>query len=229
MKSEAPIATKSKKTPVYAYLRVSGGVQIDGDGFPRQRDEIRKYADSANMRIVQVFEEKAIPGKTEWEHRPAWMAMLQKITANGVRTILIEKLDRLARDLMVQEHIIADLRKRGVKLIPVLEPDLCSDDPTRKLLRQIMGAIAEYDRAMIVLKMKIAKDRKRAATGKCEGRKLFGDKPGEAKIRNRIVSMRQNGSTLQAICDALNAEGIKTRYGRPWIPMTVQRIAKRAH
>lgn len=63
------------------------------------------------MRIVKCFEERAIPGKTEWEQRLAWLAMLRKITDKGVRTIVIEKLDRLARDLMVPEHIIAGLSK----------------------------------------------------------------------------------------------------------------------
>jgi hypothetical protein len=47
------------------------------------------------------------------------------------------KVDRLARDLMVQEHIIQDMQRRGITLISVAEPDLCSDDPTRKLLRQM--------------------------------------------------------------------------------------------
>src|ERR1035441_10769436 len=90
------------------------------------------------MRVVEVFEEKALPGKTEWERRPAWTGMLQKIAGNGLRPIVIEKLDRLARDLMVQEHIIADLRRRGITLISAMEPDLCIDDPTRKLMRQII-------------------------------------------------------------------------------------------
>jgi DNA invertase Pin-like site-specific DNA recombinase len=202
-------------------------VQLDGDGFPRQRETIRKYTAEHGMRIVQFFEEKAVPGKTEWEQRPAWLTMLQKITDNGVRIILIEKLDRLARDLMVQEHIIADLRRRGITLISALEPGLCVDDPTRKLLRQIMGAIAEYDRAMIVLKMRAARDRKRAATGRCEGRKPYGFRPGESKTRDRIRAMRKSGASLQSICDMLNAEGVKTRLGRPWFPMVVARIATR--
>ncbi len=214
-------------TLVFAYARVSGHAQIDGDGFPRQREAIHRYAAEHGMRVVQYFEEKAVPGKTEWEQRPAWLAMLQKITHNGVRTILIEKLDRLARDLMVQEHIIADLRRRGITLISVLEPDLCVDDPTRKLLRQIMGAIAEYDRAMIVLKMRTARDRKRASTGRCEGRKPYGFRPGEAKTRERIRTLRRAGASLQSICDTLNAEGVRTRLGRFWFPMVVARIAAR--
>ena len=45
--------------------------------------------------------------------------------------VIIEKLDRLARDLMVQETIIADLRKHGFELVSVAEPDLMANDPTR--------------------------------------------------------------------------------------------------
>jgi hypothetical protein len=45
------------------------------------------------------------------------------------------------------------------------EPDLCIDDPSRKLLRQIFGSIAEYEKTMLVLKLRGARQRKRKATG----------------------------------------------------------------
>src|SRR5207249_7337514 len=66
----------------------------------------------------------------------------------------IEKLDRLARDVVVQETIIADMQRKRFEIRSVTEPDLCSDDPTRTLLRQMMGAFAEYERKMIVLKLR---------------------------------------------------------------------------
>ena len=47
--------------------------------------------------------------------------------------ILALPLDRLARDLMVQETIIGDMRRQGFELVSVTEPDLCNDDPKRKL------------------------------------------------------------------------------------------------
>jgi hypothetical protein len=53
----------------------------------------------------------------------------------------------LARDLMVQETIIADLRKYGFDLVSVAEPDLMANDPTRVLMRQLMGAVAQYGKA----------------------------------------------------------------------------------
>lgn len=50
--------------------------------------------------------------------------------ANGVKVVIVERLDRLARDLMVQETIVADLRKYGFELVSVAEPDLMANDPT---------------------------------------------------------------------------------------------------
>jgi hypothetical protein len=54
------------------------------------------------------------------------------------------------------------------------EPDLCSSDPTRILMPQILGAVAAYDKAMIVLKLRGARERKRAQRGRCEAAKPYG-------------------------------------------------------
>lgn len=209
----------------FGYLRVSGKTQLEGDGFPRQRAAIESYAAQEGMTIETWYEERATPGKTEWEERPAWAEMALSLTEG--RVILIERLDRLARDLMVQEHIIADLRKRHVTLISTAEPDLCIDDPTRKLLRQIMGAIAEYDRTMIVRKMKAARDRIKKETGKCEGRKSYGFRAGEAETINFIKALRLKGLTWQRVADYLNEANTPTRQpGSRWYPATVQKIFK---
>lgn len=122
----------------------------------------------------QTFREEGVSGTKELENRPALQELLLAIESGEVRIVLIEALNRLARDLMVQETILGDLRKRGITVISVAEPDLCSDDPSRKLMRQIFGAIAEYDKAMIVLKLRGARQRMNARTGRCEGSKPFG-------------------------------------------------------
>lgn len=209
----------------FAYLRVSGKDQIDGDGFPRQRAAISAYAKANDFRIVEWFEERAVSGKTEWDARPAWLDMIAKL--NGTATIFVEKLDRLARDLMIQEHIIADLRRRHVDLVSVAEPDLCIDDPGRKLLRQIMGAIAEYDRAMITAKLAGARKRAKAKNGRCEGRKPFGTRPGEAEAVGFMRQYRSDGETFASIADLLNKSAHKTRTGKPWIGAVVCKILAR--
>ena len=150
----------------FAYLRVSGLGQLEGDGFPRQRAAIKAYAASKGFRIVREFEERGVTGENDLENRPALKDLIAALRSNGTRVVLIEKLDRLARDLMIQESIIADLRKSGFKLVSVMEPDLCSDDPTRVLLRQMMGAFAQYERAMIVTKLRAARQRAKASKGR---------------------------------------------------------------
>jgi DNA invertase Pin-like site-specific DNA recombinase len=119
--------------------------------------------------------------------------MMTALHGNGIKLVLVEKLDRLARDLMVQETIIGDLRKHGFDLISVTEPDLLQDDPTRKLMRQIFGAIAEYEKTMIVLKLRGARQRQKAKTGRCEGAKPSGDLPGEKDVIARMRELRASG------------------------------------
>lgn len=80
-------------------------------------------------------------GTVEGMDRPTWAEMVGAMLSNGVRTILVESLGRLARELFVQEYILRDMNQRGILLIFVTEPDLGSTDPTRIMFRQILGAI----------------------------------------------------------------------------------------
>ncbi len=82
--------------------------------------------------------------------RPAWSEMIAALHSNGVRMIVVEKLDRLARDLMVQETAIGRRRKPGFTLVSVQEPDLMAPDPERVLLRQLIGAVAQYDKSVFI-------------------------------------------------------------------------------
>src|SRR6185437_6147688 len=155
----------------FAYLRVSGKGQLDGDGFERQALAIAEYARTHSIHIAATFEEQGVSGTTELDDRPALQAMLGALQSGEANLVIIERLDRWARDLMVQETILSDLMKQGFKVVSVCEPDLCCTDPSRVLIRQIFGAIAQYDRAMTVLKLRGARQRMKAKTGRCEGRK----------------------------------------------------------
>ncbi|HEV2198394.1 MAG TPA: recombinase family protein [Bryobacteraceae bacterium] len=214
-------------TKAFAYLRVSGKGQVAGDGFPRQLAAIDVYCKTNGVAVARVYREKGVSGTLDGMDRPAWVEMVGCILANGVKTIIIEKLDRLARDLMIQEHILEDLRRRGITLISVAEPDLCSDDPSRKLMRQIMGAIAEYDRRMVVLKLRGARQRMRTRDGRCEGAKPYGARAGELETLRRIQARRAAGDSFQAIAAALNADNVAPRRGVRWHPYAVARIASR--
>jgi len=77
------------------------------------------------------------------------------LLANGTETVLVERLDRCARDLMVQESIIADFKRKGLSIISVNEPDLCSDDLGRVLMRQMLGAFFQYEKTLLVAKLRV--------------------------------------------------------------------------
>src|SRR5665213_1292595 len=197
----------------FAYLRVSGRGQVDGDGFPRQLKAIKEYATAHEIKIVHTYREEGVSGSVENMNRPAWQELMTALHSNGVRTIVIERLDRLARDLMVQETAIADLRKNGFTIISVSEPDLMASDPTRVLMRQLMGAVAQYDKSQIVVKLRGARQRMKAREGRCEGRKPYGFYDGEAEVLTIMKSLRATGMGFDRIAAHLNAKGLKPRKG----------------
>jgi DNA invertase Pin-like site-specific DNA recombinase len=216
-----------RNVKAFAYLRVSGKGQINGDGFPRQLHSIKHYAEQNGIRIVKTFCEEGVSGATELDNRPALLKLLEALAAEGTKLVLIEKLDRLARDLMLQESIIGDLRKRGFELVSVAEPDLLQNDPTRILMRQIFGAIAQYDKAMIVSKLRGARQRAKAKTGRCEGAKPFGYHDGEGAALERMKTLRTEGLSFEAIAAALTQEGFCTRFEGRWQARVISRILSR--
>jgi DNA invertase Pin-like site-specific DNA recombinase len=211
----------------FAYLRVSSIGQTTGDGYDRQILACEQYAAKNGLEIAEVFRE-AITGKSDLDARPALGELFVALEENGIKTVIVEKLDRVARDLMIQEAIVADMQRRGYTLISTAEPDLCSTDPSRVLIRQIFGAISQWEKSVIVLKLQGARQRKRAADPAYrDGRKAYGEKPGEREILDRMTLMRDGGAIFQTIADTLNAEGVTTRMGAKWHAPTVQKILSR--
>src|ERR1700674_4039945 len=115
----------SKERRAFGYVRVSSPGQGAGDrdGIPRQKAAIRKHAAANSIRIVQWFAD-TVSGKKELENRPTLQELMTALHGNGTKLVLIEKLDRLARDLMIQESIIADFRRNSFELVSVAEPDM---------------------------------------------------------------------------------------------------------
>jgi DNA invertase Pin-like site-specific DNA recombinase len=196
-------------------------------GIPCQKAAIRKWASLNGVHIARWFVD-SISGTTDLENRPQLQELIA--AANGIRMIIVERLDRVACDLMVQESIILDFKRNGFELVSTAEPDLCSADPSRILMRQVMEAFAQYERAMIVAKTQAAKRRKRETDPDYrEGRVPFGKAHGEAETIARILELLAAGMTLTAIAAKLADEKRLTRAGLTvWQPGTVLNVIKRA-
>ena len=219
------------KTKAYAYLRVSseGQAKDNKDGFPRQEQAIREYAKANNIQVMQVFSE---PWTGREDSRPQLDEMMVSLDLNGhgVRTVIIERLDRLARSIITQEIIVADIVKGGYNLISTKEgQDLQSNDPDRVMYRQIIGVFNEYERAKLVNRLRLARLRKRKLTGKCEGRLSYSETFEGREIILRVRALRRKPvnrrtRSYQQIADILNAEGMTTLEGRPFTLHQVRRI-----
>lgn len=210
----------------YAYLRCSDRTQIEGDTWDRQMSAINKWlAANPEYDRVCVYVELGVCGALE--DRPALAQMLIDLEEGAVDSVVIEKLDRLARDLMIQENIFREFKRLHVTLISVFEPDLCSDDPTRKMIRVILGAVAEWDRAMISYRTRAARERMRARGERCEGRKPYGHREGEKATLNLMVDMYLSGKTPTEIAGVLNRAGHRPRKGSFWFPASVRKILRR--
>ena len=137
--------------------------------------------------------------------------MLERIDSNGVRTIIVETANRFARDLMVQEVGYAKLQERGINLIAADSPKAFLDDtPTAKLVRQVLGAIAEFDKAMTVAKLRGARERKSGDRRQVEGRKSHAElRPELVALVRRLRRKRPKGGqrSLREIAAELAQRG----------------------
>lgn len=217
---------------VYYYLRVSGAGQVDKDGPERQLESCKAFAGQHRLLSSATrFFERGVSGTVEGIDRPEFSRMLEYISDDrheGPKAILVERMDRLARDLMVQEFLLRECRARGIQVFAADQGacvDMASDggDPTRKLIRQVLGALAEWEKSALVLKLRKARDRKREAEGRCEGPLPYGSTPAEQKVLRAMLDLTQVCDTYLEIADKLNDAGLLTRHGKPWGKNTVHR------
>jgi site-specific DNA recombinase len=222
----------------FLYLRVSTPGQVEGCGFDRQEEVCRAYAREAGYEVVGVFQEQGVSGAKDETERPAFQEMMAAILANGVHTVIVESMDRLARELRIQEALLVYLASKGVDLVSARTGENITQaiqaDPLKKALVQIQGVFAELEKNQLVRRLRKARDSRSArARRRIEGRKPYGETPEEKHIVQRIRAMRRRrrngtpGMTLQQIADRLNSEKITTKNGKEWTPTQVFNVVGR--
>jgi DNA invertase Pin-like site-specific DNA recombinase len=213
-----------------AYLRTSSATNIgaDKDSLKRQREAVTAYARSAGYEIVEEYYDAAVSGADPVDARPGFTAMLNRLVANGAKTIVVETANRFARDLIVQETGWRFLQGLGVTLIAADSPDSFLDTtPTALLIRQVLGAVSQFEKAALVAKLRAARERKKAVTGKCGGRKSLAELSPEAvalakKLARYPINKRMR--TLREIAGQLEAAGYVTGAGTRYAAAAVARM-----
>lgn len=225
------------------YLRVStDGQAEDGYGLDVQRAELTKWSKSAGHRIVTWTEDAGVSGTKGLDERFGLADALDLVAARKVDGIAVYRLDRLARDLVLQEQLLADVRRKGGQIFTASAAEAHyladdADDPSRALIRQVLGAVAGYERNMIALRMRRGRARKAHQGGYAYGAPPFGlqatdrelvEHPVEQETTARIVELRETGASLRSIVDTLAAEGRPAKRGGTWHPRTVAAVVRTA-
>ena len=246
-----------------AYLRVSSQAQAleHRHGFERQEAACRAWGKEHRRPITAIYRDAHTGTEAD---RPEWERMIldisqaqeggQKVENTKVPTaapiqpaivIIIESLDRLARDVIIQSVLIKRCIDAGILLFAANTGENVCDafltDPTRKALLQIQGVFNQLEKDRLVIKLRKAREARRKKMGRCEGRKRYGEHQAHAERESAVVELvRQlrrkpiGGERLSfaAITAALNKRAaqepeLRPRTAATWHLTQVKRILAR--
>lgn len=226
-----------------AYLRVSGRNQVNGYGLDRQEEIANKFALNNAYELKAVYKEEGISGTTEEHERPAFQKMIIGVLKDNIDTVIIESMDRLARELRIQENLCVYLASKGIQLISANTGEnitkAIEDDPMKKALIQIQGVFAELDKNQIVRKLRNGREKAREnnyrsrislslnGNGKCEGRKSYKEtNPELIKLAQKLYRKPKNKKrrSLAKISFELHKLGFGTSQGKSFSASQIRRL-----
>jgi site-specific DNA recombinase len=216
------------------YCRVSTENQKEEGTIEIQEKEIEKYSETNNLELLKIFKDEGVSGSKEPAERLGWLELIKELDRKpNIEGIIIYRLDRLARDLRIQENIIHDLHLiRKKRLISIKEADLDSTDFSRVMLRQILGSFAEYEKNLITNRLKVGrfnKAKKGEKAGgsipfgyKNKGNKLVIDVNQKRTVRYIFYLKNTKKMSLVRIAGDLNRKQIPTARGGKWYAGTIK-------
>jgi DNA invertase Pin-like site-specific DNA recombinase len=171
------------------------------------------------------------------------MGMLADLLGNSCRVIIVERLDRLAREFRVQEELLLYLMRKELTLISADTGEditaAMNADPMRRFVVQLQGLLAELDKNLTVAKLSKARKAVRDRGEYAGGNPPYGHLPrrgsaaalaqaeNERLAARRIRELRAMGLTLREVREIITAEGWKPRTGRIWQLSSIRAIAIR--
>ena len=115
------------------------------------------------------------------------------------------------------------LKAQGIEIIAADNRGaFVEDTPTATLVRQVLGAVAQFDKATTVAKLRLARDRVRKRDGKCEGRKSHAEERPE--VVDLIKRPHKQGMSYRTIGGGLANAGHVNERGRPFHHKSVRAI-----
>ena len=204
-------------TPLAAYVRVStAGQAASGLGLEAQRATIEAAAAAMGLRVGSWHEDAGRSG-ARMGNRPGLRAALAEIAAGLASGLIVPKLDRLGRNTIEVLQLVERARREGWRLIALDMGGADLTTPAGEMVVTALAMAARFEWRRISERQREKHDALRRA-GRPRGRPAV-----PAELADRLIAMRAEGATYQAIADALNAEGAPTaRGGTAWRPSTVR-------
>lgn len=221
-----------------AYTRLSQSNPHEGESHAAQLERISAWA-TASGHTVTGHASDTLSGEDGPEDRPGFLDALEMIDEGLADGLAVSSLDRLARKLTTQEALLATVWRREASVFEIGMGEVPQDDPNdpyRTFVRQVMGAAAQLERALIVKRMSDGR-RRAIARGRAIGpAPAFGwrkdpDDPGGLlpdpqtfPLVKLAVNQLDGGQTLRSVAATLSAQT-----GRRWHPTQVARLRDRFH
>ncbi len=210
---------------VVTYTRISTDETNQPYSLGAQRDRLDAYVASQDgWHIVSRFEDRA-SGKSL--ARPGLTALRAAAAAKAFDLLLVYRVDRFSRNIGQLGTLIEELDKAGVAFRSVSEP-FDTSTPAGRMMMQMLGVFAEFERASIVERIGAGMQRKAQLGGWTVGtypigyRKLDGvvgpspDPAATPIVREIFERYTHDRAGSAAIATTLNVRGVRTRYGRDW-------------
>ena len=211
------------------YLRVSTDRQELGP--EAQRASIEQWATASSVTVAAWFTD-TVSGASELSDRPGLAAALAALRAHGAGVLVVARRDRLARDVGVAAAITRATEQCGARVVSA-DGSANGEGAADSFLRTILDAAAAYERELIRTRTKAALRAKRER-GERAGELPFGYADGgdgrlipqesEQRTLRLVNDLRGQGLTLRAIVAELEAQGIRSRSGKPLGLTQVSRI-----
>ncbi len=175
---------------VALYARVS---TLNGQDPEMQLSELREYASRRGWTITSEYVDHGVSGSKE--SRPQLNRLTEDAHRRAFDAVLVWKIDRYGRSLKHLVNALADLSAYGVAFVSFRD-NLDLSTPSGRLMFQIIGAMAEFERSLI-------QERVRAGLRNARARgKKFG-RPRVEIDAVRVAELRRNGLSWSQVCRTL--------------------------
>jgi site-specific DNA recombinase len=218
-----------------AGLRVSTDKKTQELGAAAQRAAIERWAKAQGVTVAAWHVDEA-SGAADLDQRPGLLAAMRELTALRAGILVFAKVDRLARDAAVAAFVERHVEDMGAKLA-FADGSGAGGGPTGRLVRDILGSVATFERHVIRGRIKDALAVK-AARGERVGSVPFGFRvaedgvhlepdPDEQRVLDAARELRAAGMSYPKIADELAARGFKSRGAKPLSLPTLWRALNR--